>query len=310
MNELVAGTRASLLARVQCDTVICALRGASPGLVVRQKLIRTQGDLLSNTSLITAGGKGLFTGEIEKALLAKKIDFAVHSLKDLPTDLPAGLTVGAVVERETPDDCFISYDGTPPDELPRGSTVGTGSLRRKAQLFICFPGLKPVDIRGNVDTRLKKLDRRECDAIILALAGLRRLGLEQKRPCFPLMAGWYYAVGQGALAVECRANDGRLLDILKKVNHLPSRLAADGERSFLRGLGAGCQVPAGVRTVFYDKTMTIHGMMCGIQGLPRLEDAVSGPFEQAASLGAELAQKLLNRGGEELLRTIHDGDTP
>jgi len=248
MKTLVIGTRGSPLALAQTNLVAGLLRAAHPGLTVEIKIIKTSGDRFQQASLAAAGGKGLFTKEIEDELLAGTIHLAVHSLKDLPTTLPAGLAIGAVLEREDPRDVLITREPVALTGLAQGARVATSSIRRRAQLLAARPDLDVVEIRGNVDTRLRKLgENSDWAATILAAAGLNRLAIKPHWPQYhfqpiPLDV-MIPAVGQGAIACECRSDDARTLQLLAAINHAETRACVEAERSFLHAIGGGCQLP-------------------------------------------------------------------
>ena len=279
MTELVAGTRGSRLALAQTAWVVERLRLAHPGLTVRTEVIRTKGDVFTDAPLPSIGGKGLFTGEIEAALLAGTIDLAVHSLKDLPTDLPDGLAIGAVPEREDARDVLISRSGAGLDALPPGARVGTGSLRRAAQLRARRPDLCIVDVRGNVDTRLRKLGQEDArlDALVLAAAGLNRLGLAGRVTEYLDLDVMLPAVGQGALAVEVRAADARVLAAVAVLEDHATRIAVEAERAFLRALGGGCQTPAAAFATLEGVTLRLRGMVANPDGSGLRRGEISGP---------------------------------
>jgi hydroxymethylbilane synthase len=244
-DVLRLGTRGSKLALTQSGQVGAAITAAT-GVAVELVRITTRGDRIKDTPLPEIGGKGLFTLELENALREGRIDLAVHSLKDLPTEDPDGLVLGAIPQREDPRDALV---GPALAELPQGAVVATGSLRRRVQLLAARPDLEIHEIRGNVETRLRKRDEGQCLGTILAMAGLRRLEIE-RQDIHPLSTEQMIpAVGQGALGVQCRAGDARVLSLLSSVDHLPTRLCVEGERIFLAAVGGGCNVPAGCHIV-------------------------------------------------------------
>lgn len=301
-DAFVAGTRKSALARTQTALVRAALEGARQGIAIREELIVTKGDRILDSPLSKIGDKGLFTREIEERLLDGTIDLAVHSYKDLPTVLPQGLRIGAVLVREAPEDALVARSGVDLTNLAPGARVAAGALRRIAQLRRRRPDLRPVDIRGNVDTRLKKLDDGEYDALILAAAGLRRLGREDR--IASLIPDWYYAVGQGAIAVEIREDDDRTAALVAGLEDAATRMRTDAERAFLHGVEGGCQIPVGVRTRLEGGTIRIEAMIAGLDGTPFLEDAESGPSAQAGDAGMRLAARMLDAGGRAILEAI------
>jgi hydroxymethylbilane synthase len=306
-GEVVVGTRGSALALAQADWVMERLRASYPAIRFRRKEIRTTGDNILEVALAKIGDKGLFTKELEKALLEREIDLAVHSMKDLPTRLPDGLVIGAISVREPPGDVFISRDGRSLEELPPGAVVGTSSLRRTAQLLAYRPDLKVVPVRGNVLTRLQKLDEGLVDALVLAWAGVYRLNLTGRVThripvsiCLP-------AVGQGALGVEVRQDDQEIISMLQCIDHAPTRAAVLAERTLLRRLEGGCQVPIGALGRVQDDRLFLEAVVASLDGrqLVRAED--QGPVTEPERLGEKLAGKLLAVGAGEILNRLRKG---
>ncbi len=306
-RDLVIGTRGSALALAQSEAVAAALRGLRPGLGVRLERIRTAGDRLAEASLGPAGGKGLFVKEIEEALLDGRIDLAVHSLKDLPAELPAGLALGAFPPREDPRDVLVSRSGAALDALPEGAGVGTSSLRRQAQLLALRADLKVVPLRGNVDTRLRKLDAGEMDAIILAAAGLRRLGLEARATEFLPPDRMVPAIGQGALAIEVRERDlaGEVGAAVLPLDHADTRAAVLAERAFLRRLGGDCQTPLAAHARVARGRISLQAVVASADGARIVRGEMGGPAADGPALGAALAEDLLARGARALLDALH-----
>jgi hydroxymethylbilane synthase len=267
----------------------------------------TQGDKILDVALAKIGDKGLFTKELEVGMLDRSIDLAVHSLKDLPTNLPEGLILGCVTERVNPADALVVNSQNQDyqlDNLPEGSVIGTSSLRRLAQLRHHYPHLTFKDVRGNVNTRLAKLDAGEYDGIILAVAGLERLGLgDRVHQVIPAEIS-LHAVGQGALGIECRNADPEVLEVLKVLEHAPSRDKCYAERAFLRELEGGCQVPIGVNTAIEDGILTLTGMVASLDGKRLIKDSVSGDPSHGEALGRDLAHKLRDAGAGEILAEI------
>lgn len=302
--KLTIGTRQSLLALWQSNHIAALLRKQYPeGEVVLKKIV-TKGDRILDVPLAQIGGKGLFTKEIEEDLLDGTIDLAVHSLKDMPTVLPEGLCLTAITERANVGDAFVSNKYGSFEELPLGAVVGTSSLRRKAQLLAKRPDLEIRDLRGNVDTRLRKLDEGLYDAIILAAAGLERLGhgdrissLIPADVCLP-------AVGQGALAIEARTEDKEVRDMLSFLNDLTTKQATDAERAFLGLLEGGCQVPIGVHADVEGENIRIEAIIAALDGSTILRDTINGKADDAVSLGQQLGKKMLAAGGQEILASI------
>jgi hydroxymethylbilane synthase len=303
-NKVIIGTRGSMLALWQTNWVKAELEKAHPQLAIEIKTITTKGDRILDVSLPKLGeqGKGLFTKELEDAMYAGEIDLAVHSLKDLPTDLPAGLTLGAICEREDVRDAFIAAaDISSFATLPIGARVGTSSLRREAQLRALRPDLQIMPMRGNVDTRLRKLNEGQYDAIILAAAGLRRLGYASRITEYLEADVMLSAVGQGALAVECREEDERVNSLLQPLNHQATRLACTAERSFLKGLGGGCLVPIAALCRVEGDELQIDGLVAKSDGSEIIRSNRRANFGEAEILGQTLAEDLLQRGAGRLL---------
>ena len=300
--RLRLGTRGSALALAQSGAV--ARRVEATGVPVDSVVIRTSGDRLVDVSLAKVGGKGLFLKEIEEALAAGEVDFAVHSMKDVPAELPAGFAIAAVPEREDVRDVVVAREplaGDPLESLPRGSRVGTGSLRRRALLRSLRPDLVVVPMRGNVDTRLRKLREGEFDAIVLAAAGLRRLSLDVgASPLDPVR--FLPAPGQGALALEVRAGDAATAARLAPLHDAAARAACDGERAFLRALGASCQVPVAAHArPAPGGALRLDGLVASLDGRTVLRDSVETDAAGAAEAGARLARILLERGARAIL---------
>ncbi|WP_018131502.1 hydroxymethylbilane synthase [Effusibacillus pohliae] len=304
MRRIKVGTRQSALALTQTNWVCSQLESIYPGLAIGTEKIVTKGDRILGVTLSKVGGKGLFVKEIEQALLDGTIDFAVHSMKDLPAEMPDGLMIAAVPEREDPRDVLISRDGRSFSQLPKGAKVGTSSLRRAAQLKAARPDLEIRSLRGNIDTRLRKLDEEGLDAIILAAAGLSRMGwlsrATERLPvdiCIP-------AVGQGALAIQCRADDEKLIELLSVLDHLPTRLEVTAERAFLGKLNGGCQVPIGGYAEYQDGFVSLRGMVGTPDGCTLLKEFAEG--EQPQELGVLVAEKLLEKGAREILAAVRE----
>ena len=307
---LVIGSRGSKLALWQTEWVRAQLLALYSRLEVRVEVIKTSGDVLKDAPLSAIGGRGVFTKEIEDALLEGRVDLAVHSLKDLPTTQPAGLLIAAVPQREDARDALVlpASRGRAEDasllSLPEGAVVGTSSLRRLAQLKHLRPDLGIKDLRGNVDTRLRKLDAGGYDAIILAAAGLRRLGLEE-RISAPLPAHEMLpAVGQGALAVETRVDDAAVIELLKPLDHELTRAACAAERALLRSLGGGCQLPIAAHAFRRGNSLRVEGLVAGLSGDTIVRDQIEGEMAEAQHLGETLARQLRARGAESLLEGL------
>jgi hydroxymethylbilane synthase len=301
------GSRKSQLALVQTYWVREQLQTRFPQINFEVHTMSTQGDKILDVALAKIGDKGLFTKELELGMLNHDIDFAVHSLKDLPTNLPPGLTLAVITERENPADALVvheKYKDQQIETLPAGAVIGTSSLRRLAQLRHKFPHFTFKDVRGNLNTRLAKLDAGEYDALILAAAGLQRLGMGDRIHQIIPPEISLHAVGQGALGIECRADDEEMITMLKAIEHSETRDRCLAERAFLRVLEGGCQVPIGVNTEINDDTLTLTGIVASVDGQKLVKDSVTGAAEDAEKLGADLAQLLREQGANEILAEI------
>ena len=301
---LKIGTRQSLLALWQSNHIAACLRKQYPECEVVLKKIVTKGDRILDVPLAQIGGKGLFTKEIEEDLLSGEVDLAVHSLKDMPTVLPEGLCLTAITERANVGDAFVSNDYACFEELPLGAVVGTSSLRRKAQLLAARPDLTIRDLRGNVDTRLRKLDEGLYDAVILAAAGLERLGHGDRIKAIIPSDVCLPAVGQGALAIECRTDDAEVRQMLDFLNDQPTVYATAAERAFLGLLEGGCQVPIGVHADVNGEQIKIEAIIAALDGSTVLRDTIEGAAVDAVALGQELGKKMLANGGQKILAAI------
>ena len=301
------GTRKSQLALVQTYWVKSELEKHFPDIEFEVEKMSTQGDKILDVPLAKIGDKGLFTKELEVGMLDKSTDFAVHSLKDLPTNLPEGLMLGCITKRVDPADALAineKHKDKKLETLPPGSVIGTSSLRRLAQLRHSYPHLEFKDIRGNVNTRLAKLDAGEYDGIILAVAGLQRLDMGDRIHQIIAPEISLHAVGQGALGIECREGDEEILKLLKVLEDADSCDRALAERSFLRELEGGCQVPIGVNTQIENDSLTIKGMVASLDGKTLLKDTVSGNKQDSEQLGKDLAAKLREQGAGDILAKI------
>lgn len=306
MNRVVIGTRGSALALWQARHVAGLLRARHPGLTIEEKIIESEGDLDTRSSIAQLGSTGVFVRRLEQALLAREIDLAVHSLKDLPSDQPTGLLVAAVPERHDPRDALVSPRGWTLADVPAGTVVGTGSLRRRAQLLHARPDLEVVPIRGNVDTRVRKATEGEYGAVVLALAGLERLGVEGVgiRPIDPGVC--LPAVGQGALAIEARVDDRPTRELAEALSHEPSLIAVTAERAFFRRLGGGCQAPASAYARVAQGRVTLEAVVGDPDGLALLGERDSGDVATAHEVGARLAERLLAAGARRILQTVRE----
>jgi len=301
------GTRASLLAVTQSTWVKNQIERQHPGTTVELVKIITKGDKILDVPLAKVGGKGLFVKEIEDALLDGRVDLAVHSMKDVPAELPAGLHVAIVPQREIPFDAFISVHYKTLAELPQGATVGTSSLRRKSQLAAIRPDLQIHDLRGNLDTRLKKLDEGVYDAIILAGAGLNRLGMQNRITALFSPEQMLPAIGQGALGIELREADSELLAGLQFLHHADTAAAVAAERAFLLRLEGGCQVPIGGFATVAGGTVQLTGLIAALDGKTVFKEQLAGPVDAAAVIGRTLAETLLAAGGKAVLDEVYAG---
>ena len=303
-NQLTIATRSSKLALWQANFIRTELIKLYPSLNIELKEIKTKGDHILDVSLSKIGDKGLFTKEIEEAILNSEADIAVHSLKDLPTKLPTGLKLGAILNRESPHDIMIASKKIDFSSLPPNSKIGTSSLRRISQLKAIRSDLEYIDIRGNVDSRIKKLENGLFDAIVLAYAGVKRLGFESKISYNFNPEEILPAVGQGALAIEVREKDNDIEDLISKLNDEKAYLSGLGERAFLRKLEGGCQIPIGAYSSFYGENLTISGIIASLDGKEIVKDKVTGNKNKAETLGIELAEMLLRNGGAAILAKI------
>jgi len=304
-TTLRIGTRASLLAVTQSTWVKNQIENAHPQTQVELVKITTKGDKILDVPLAKVGGKGLFVKEIEDALLTGEVDLAVHSMKDVPTELPQGLHIGIIPVRETPFDAFISNKFDSINALPQGATMGTSSLRRKSQLSALRPDLNIVDLRGNIDTRLRKLDEGIYDAIILAGAGLNRLGLSKRITTLLPASQMLPAISQGALGIELRQDDNELFKGLQFLHHQPTAVTVAAERAFLLTLEGGCQVPIGAFATLEGETVSLTGLVAEVDGSRILTDTKSDTAANAAALGTTLAQQLLDQGGKAILDEVY-----
>jgi len=298
------GTRASKLALWQANWVKSALIEANPSQAVELVTIKTKGDKILDVPLAKVGGKGLFVKEIEQALLDQRIDIAVHSMKDMPAEIPEGLCIGAIPRRESATDVLISRAGRRFAELPRGAVIGTSSLRRAAQLRHARPDIEIVPLRGNLDTRLKKLQTENLDAIVLAAAGVKRLELEHRITEYLDSEVMLPAVGQGALCIEMRQHDPVIEPMVKALDDPPSRAIVLGERAFLNRLGGSCQVPIAGHGEIISNTFQLTGLVANIDGSRIIKSVLSGAVDSSESIGINLAEELISRGADKILEQL------
>ena len=303
-NTIRIGTRGSQLALYQAEKVKATLESLFPELQVELKIIKTKGDKILDVALSKIGDKGLFTKEIENELLDNSVDIAVHSLKDLPTQLPEGLKLGAVLERGEFRDAFVGKNGKKLADLQPGDVVATSSLRRIAGLLKINDQVVVKDIRGNVNSRLQKMDEGYCDAMIMAAAGLQRLGLEEYITEIIDPEIVMPAVSQGAIAIETRENDEEVDELMAKVNHVATWNAIIAERAFLAHLEGGCQVPLGCYSRIENNHLVLSGFVASVDGKQYIKETISGEIERGVELGIEMAVKMLERGAHEILSQI------
>ena len=305
-RPLVIGSRGSKLALWQAEQARERLLALNPQVEVQIEIIKTTGDVKSDP-LSVIGGKGVFTKELEDALLARRIDIAVHSLKDLPTILPDGLSIAAICEREDARDALVLRAGSEGHalmNLPEGAIVGTSSQRRLAQLKALRRDVKVKDLRGNVDTRIRKLDEGQYDAVILASAGLIRLGLQARISARIEITEMLPAVGQGAIAMETKNDNEFAVESVSRLNHHATRVACLAERAFLRGLGGGCQFPIAAHAVLNGNSLMLDGLVAKPDGSEILRDSMSGLSDDPEALGSSLASELLSRGASSILQSL------
>lgn len=302
-KEIIIGTRGSRLALWQANFVADSLRHFTDAEILIKK-IKTQGDKIFDSPLAKIGDKGLFVKEIELALSEKEVDLAVHSMKDVPTELPPGLIISSIMKREDPKDVLISKEGEYLSNLPKGVRVGTSSLRRKAQLLNFRPDLTIVDVRGNLDTRLKKMNSGNFEAMVLAAAGIDRMGwsdkISERIPTEVILP----AVGQGAIGIETRENDDIINKLVEKINHGPTFTAVTAERAMMKKLEGGCQIPIGALGVIEGNLLNLTGIVASVDGERLIKDFISGKPSEAEELGIKLAEQMIKSGANEILREI------
>jgi hydroxymethylbilane synthase len=298
-------TRKSPLAMWQAEHVKAALEAAHPGIDVELIGMTTKGDRILDTPLAKIGGKGLFIKELEVGMLEGTADIAVHSMKDVPVEFPEGLELAVIMEREDPRDAFVSNDFDSFDALPQGATVGTSSLRRQCQLQARRPDLKITPLRGNVNTRLSKLDNGDYDAIILAAAGLIRLGFSERIRAFIGPEESLPAIGQGAIGIECRSDDERIKSLIEPLHHAETATRLAAERAMNERLNGGCQVPIAGHAVLDGNTLTVHGLVGEPDGSSIVRANRSGPVADATALGIAVADELLASGADAILKRLY-----
>jgi len=307
-NKVVIGTRGSKLALWQAEWVKAELQRMNPGLEIELNKIKTTGDKILDVPLAKVGGKGLFVKEIEEALLRKEADLAVHSMKDVPTEFPADLHLAVICKREDPRDAFIAGSTARAKsfrELPRGATVGTSSLRRACQLLSIRPDLRIKQLRGNLESRFRKLDEGQFDAIILAAAGVKRLGWEQRITGVIGPETSLPAIGQGAIGIECRINDTFINNLVAPLNHAETARCVRAERSLLKRLQGGCQVPIAAYAVIADGRLLMDGLVGSVTGDRIIREHGEGNPDDGESIGKILAEKLLSKGADKILSEVY-----
>jgi hydroxymethylbilane synthase len=305
MSVVRIATRKSALALWQAHFVKAELEAAHPGLLVELVPMSTQGDKILDTPLAKIGGKGLFVKELETALLNGQADIAVHSMKDVPVDFPEGLMLHTICQREDPRDAFVSNTYQQLADLPQGAVIGTSSLRRQCQIKALRPDLQIKDLRGNVNTRLAKLDAGEFDAIILASAGLIRLGFADRIASYLDVSTSLPANGQGAVGIECRSDDLQIQQLLAPLEHQETRICVLAERAMNRKLQGGCQVPIGAFAVLQQNELWLRGLVGQLDGSEILRSEIKGSAEQAEQLGTQLAEQLLALGADRILDAVY-----
>ncbi len=312
-DKIIIATRGSKLALWQAEWVKSGLENINPELSIALKKIKTTGDKILDVPLAQVGGKGLFVKEIEEAMLRGEADLAVHSMKDVPTDLPEGLHLSAICKREDPRDALISAGSAKKadfgymrfEDLPQGANVGTSSLRRMCQILNRRPDLEITQVRGNVDTRITKLDEGGFDAIILAAAGVKRLGRAERITEILSIDVCLPAIGQGAVGVECRVDDEFMNNLLKRLDHEETSVCVRAERAFLKRLEGGCQVPIAAYAKLSGGNLVIKGLVGSLNGETIIKDIIEGRPEEAWQLGTILAEKILSGGGDKILSEFY-----
>lgn len=298
------GTRGSKLALKQTSSVVESLKKIAPDIDAEICVIKTSGDIMQDVSLLQIGGQGAFVKEIEEALLAGSIDLAVHSMKDVPGETPEGLTFAAILKREDVRDVLVSRDRIKMEFMPKGAAIGTGSLRRGAQIKAMLPDINIVPLRGNIDTRLKKIETENLTGVILAAAGMKRLGYAQTISQFLPIELMLPAVGQGALGLQIRKTDSELAKTLALLNHEPTATEVTAERSYLRALGGGCRLPIAAYGLIEGGRLTLEGLVAAPNGTSVIRDKVWGGLDEAEEMGRKLADMIMEKGGKKLLNLV------
>ncbi len=307
-QQIKVGTRKSALAMWQTEHVIELLKEKNDNLEFIVVPISTKGDKILDVPLAKIGDKGLFTKELEVALINREIDFAVHSVKDMPTKLPEGLKLGAMTKRHNPQDAFVAANNIKFTDLPKGATIGTSSLRRRAQLLKFRPDLNLVDIRGNLQTRLKRMKEQNLDGIILAAAGLERLGMEEHITDYLDFSICLPAVGQGSLAIEIRENDSYIENLVRSINDEETETAIRAERALLRDFEGGCQIPIGAQGRIENGSMILEALVASLDGKTLIRDNLTGDIKEPEKIGIKLASLLRSAGAGKILEEIRLGE--
>lgn len=309
MKKICIGTRGSKLALWQANHIKSEIERLFPNLDVELKIIKTTGDRITDRPLALIGGKGLFVKEIETALLNSDIDLAVHSMKDMPGELPEGLIIGAIPKRENPFDVLIAKDNSLLADYEKGAKIGTSSLRRASQIKHVRPDVNIVSIRGNLDTRIKKLKAGEYDAIVLAAAGLRRLGQESEITEYLDETIMIPAVGQGALCIETRENDKEIVPVMEKLDHYDTRICVTGERAFLKQIEGSCHIPVACFGIIQGKEIMMTAVVASEDGKELIKEQIVSPMAEVENLGRALADKVLEKGGKKILERLNSNDS-
>ena len=299
--NLKIGTRGSKLALTQTNFVADKLKKAIPDAEIEICVVKTSGDIMQDVSLLTIGGQGVFVKELEEALLSQKVDLAVHSMKDVPGDIPEGLTFAAILKREDVRDVLISRNNIKLEFMPKGAKIGTGSQRRGAQIKAMMPDVNIVPLRGNIDTRLKKIETENLTGVILAAAGMKRMGLAEKITQFLPVETMLPAVGQGALGLQIRKADTELAKMCTTLNDTTTAAEVVAERAFLRALGGGCRLPIAALGKLDGQMLTLEGMVAAPNGSTVIREKISGTTKNAEEMGKKLAEIVLDKGGKRLM---------
>ncbi len=302
--KIKIGTRGSKLALAQTHSVVESLKKIAPDIDAEICVIKTSGDIMQDVSLLQIGGQGAFVKEIEEALLSGNVDLAVHSMKDVPGEIPEGLTFAAILKREDVRDVLVSRDRIKMEFMPKGARIGTGSLRRGAQIKAMLPDINMVPLRGNIDTRLKKIETENLTGVILAAAGMKRLGYAQTISQFLPIELMLPAVGQGALGLQIRKRDSELSGMLIRLNHAPTATEVTAERSYLRALGGGCRLPIAAYGLIEGGRLTLEGLVAAPNGTSVIRDKVWGELTEAEEMGRKLADMIMDKGGKKLLNLV------